>query len=160
MGGTGVRQIEVLDVEHLVGGVGFLALKLETTDLVSEIIDRRVQAGDLGVDRLDLGVDGVDAGIHVRLLGLQLGEGCGVALEQLLNRLQRGSDVRDLLVGLHRVLLNAGLVLRALEVVGKVRQDGIDGESGGGCGGGEKRGIETKSDTRCNHAGVASGRTG
>ena len=121
MGGTGVRQIEVLDVEHLVGGVGFLALKLETTDLVSEIIDRRVQVGDLGVARLDLGVDGVDAGIHVRLPGLQLGEGCGVALEQLLNRLQRGSDVRDLLVGLHRVLLNASLVLRALEVVGKVR---------------------------------------
>jgi len=160
MGGTGVRQIEVLDVEHLVGGVGFLALKLEMTDLVSEIIDRRVQAGDLGVDSLDLGVDGVDAGIHVRLLGLQLGEGCGVALEQLLNRLQRGSDVRDLLVGLHRVLLNARLVLWAVEVVGKVRQDEIDGESGGGCGGGEKRGIETKSDTRCNDAGVASGRTG
>ena len=34
MGGNRVRQIEVLDVEHLVGGVGFLALKLETTDLV------------------------------------------------------------------------------------------------------------------------------
>jgi len=35
MGGTGVREVDVLDVEHLVGGIDGLVAKLETTDLLA-----------------------------------------------------------------------------------------------------------------------------
>lgn len=107
----------MLDVEHLVGGVVGLVLKLDTADLVMEFVDRCVQASNLDVHLRDLGVDGVDASFHACLPCRELGERRRVAFEGFLDRLQSRGDIRDLLVGLHDLLLEMGLVLGVLEVV-------------------------------------------
>ena len=95
MGSTRLREIDVLDIEHLVGGVLVLARNVEVHDLGTKIVDGGVQIGDLRVHLQDLGVDSGDTRIDFGLPAFQFVEGLRVTLQRSLDRFERGSDVRD-----------------------------------------------------------------
>lgn len=146
MGSTRLREVEMLNVEHLVGGVLFLTRDFDEIDLGAQIVDGGVEICRLPVHLQDLGVDCRNTRIDVGLPPLEFVERRRVAFERSLDCLQRCGDVGDLRSLIHGLLLDTGLVDWALEVIGTGCQG--DGEkatrmggSGGGGGGGETRNL-------------------
>jgi len=90
---------------------------------VTEILDRCRETRNLGGD-----INIVQLGIDTMLPCLQLSEQGCVPLQSHLDLLQQCCDVEDLLLCLHLLRLDMGVVVGALEVTGDVCQ--------GGCGGG------------------------